>query len=107
MTLDGLQEELASKLKGCQHYYVRYADDFIVIVRDESTARQVIEIVNAFLEIRGLRLSETKTKITHISDGFDFLGWNFRKYRNGKLIIKPSDKSVKKFKDGIRDISIR
>jgi RNA-directed DNA polymerase len=104
MTLDGLQEELASKLKGCQHYYVRYADDFIVIVRDESTARQVIEIVNAFLEIRGLRLSETKTKITHISDGFDFLGWNFRKYRNGKLIIKPSSKSIKKFKDGIRDI---
>ena len=104
MTLDGLQEELTSKLQGRQHYYVRYADDFIVIVRDEVTARQVIEIVNAFLEIRGLRLSETKTKITHINDGFDFLGWNFRKYGNGKLIIKPFAKSAKKFKDGIRDI---
>ena len=104
MTLDGLQEELASKLKGQQHYYVRYADDFIAIVRDEQTARQVIEIINAFLEPRGLRLSETKTKITHINDGFDFLGWNLRKYRNGKLIIKPSAKSVKKFKDGVREI---
>ena len=104
MTLDGLQEELASKLKGHQHYYVRYADDFIAIVRDEQTARQVIEIINAFLEPRGLRLSETKTKITHINDGFDFLGWNFRKYCNGKLIIKPSAKSVMKFKDGIREI---
>ena len=104
MTLDGLQAELADKLKGNQHYYVRYADDFIIIVRDEQTARQAIEIVNAFLETRGLRLSETKTKITHVSDGFDFLGWNFRKYRNGKLIIKPAKKSVKKFKDGISQV---
>lgn len=104
MTLDGLQAELADKLKGKQRYYVRYADDFIIIVRDEQTARQAIEIVNAFLETRGLRLSETKTKVTHINDGFDFLGWNFRKYRNGKLIIKPSKKSVKKFKDGISQV---
>ena len=77
---------------------------FIIIVRDEQTALQAIEIVNAFLETRGLRLSETKTKITHVSDGFDFLGWNFRKYRNGKLIIKPAKKSVKKFKDGISQV---
>ena len=102
MTLDGMQAELADKLKGKQHYYVRYADDFIIIVRDEQTAQHAIETVNAFLEIRGLRLSDAKTKITHINDGFDFLGWNFRKYRNGKLIIKPAKKSVKKFKDGIK-----
>lgn len=104
MTLDGLKAELVNKLKGKQHYYVRYADDFIIIVRDEQTARHAIEIVNAFLEIRGLRLSDTKTKVTHINDGFDFLGWNFRKYRNGKLIIKPAKKSVKKFKDGIKQV---
>ncbi len=42
-------------------------------------------------------LSEEKTKITHIKEGFDFLGWNFRKY-NDKLIIKPSEKSIRKVK---------
>ena len=104
MTLDGLKAQLADNLKGKQHYYVRYADDFIIIVRDEQTAQQAIEIVNAFLETRGLRLSETKTKVTHISDGFDFLGWNFRKYSNNKLIIKPAKKSVKKIKAGISQV---
>ena len=42
-----------------------------------------------------MELSNEKTVITNINDGFDFLGWNFRKY-NGKLIIKPSKKSIKK-----------
>jgi len=46
-------------------------------------------MLEQFLMIRGLELSEEKTVITHISEGFDFLGWNFRKYKS-KLIIKPS-----------------
>lgn len=52
----------------------------------------------AFLKERGLTLSEEKTLITHISDGFDFLGFNVRKY-NGTLLIKPSRKSQKRFTD--------
>ena len=52
---------------------------------------------------RGLILSEEKTKITSIHDGFDFLGWNFRKY-NGKLIIKPSNKSICKIRKTLSDI---
>ncbi len=102
MTLDGLQKELGEKLKGRKHHFIRYADDFIIIVKEEETAQETIGIINSFLEIRGLRLSETKTKITHITDGFDFLGWNFRKYRNGHLIIKPSKKSVKRFMDNLK-----
>lgn len=43
---------------------------------------------------RGLELSEEKTVVTHIDEGFDFLGWTFRKFK-GKLIIKPSKKSIK------------
>ncbi|MEO1643704.1 MAG: group II intron maturase-specific domain-containing protein, partial [Chloroflexota bacterium] len=43
-----------------------------------------------------------KTQITHISEGFDFLGQNLRKYANGKLIIKPSKKNIKAFLDDIR-----
>ena len=46
-----------------------------------------------FLAERGLVLSPEKTKITHIADGFDFLGWNLRKY-NGKLLIKPSKANI-------------
>jgi RNA-directed DNA polymerase len=49
-----------------------------------------------------LTLSEEKTKITHIEEGFDFLGWNYRKY-DGKLLIKPSKKNVKAFLKNIRE----
>ena len=74
----------------------------IVIVKEKETAREIIEIINSFLEIRGLRLSESKTKITHIEEGFDFLGWNFRKYQNGHLLIKPSIKSIKRFTENMK-----
>ncbi|MBU6494400.1 MAG: HNH endonuclease, partial [Burkholderiales bacterium] len=52
--------------------------------------------VEAFLAVRGLQLSEAKTRVVHINDGFDFLGWNFRKY-SGKLLIKPSKKNAQAF----------
>ena len=51
---------------------------------------------------RGLELSPEKTVITNIYDGFNFLGQHFRKYSNGKFIIKPSKKSIKKLMDKIR-----
>jgi len=60
--------------------------------------------ITQFLKIRGLRLSEEKTHITHITEGFDFLGWNFRKYPSGKLLTKPSDKSVKAVLEKTREI---
>lgn len=55
------------------------------------------------MAIRGLELSEEKTKITHIAEGFDFLGQNVRKYQ-GKLLIKPANKSVKALLDKVREI---
>lgn len=67
----------------------------IITAVDQETATQARQAVQEFLAERGLSLSEEKTHITHIDDGFDFLGWNFRKYK-GKLIIKPAQKSVKK-----------
>ena len=59
--------------------------------------------IEAFLAQRGLRLSPAKTRVTHIDEGFDFLGWNFRKYR-GVLLIKPSRKNVKAFYGKVREI---
>ena len=55
-----------------------------------------------FLKQRGLELSVEKTVITSIQEGFDFLGQNFQKYPNGKLIIKPAKKRVKKLLDKVR-----
>ena len=57
-------------------------------------------MIKDFLTDRGLELSDEKTLITHIDDGFDFLGWNFRKYE-GKLLVKPAEKSIKKFTEEI------
>jgi len=59
--------------------------------------------VEAFLAQRGLRLSPAKTRVTHIDEGFDFLGWNFRKY-SGTLLIKPSKKNVQAFYGKVRGI---
>ena len=64
-----------------------------VSVDSEETAKEIMELIELFLKDRGLELSEEKTLITHIDEGFDFLGWNFRKY-NVKHLIKPSGKSI-------------
>jgi len=74
---------------------VRYADDFIVTAKTKEIAEEAKELIRQFLKDKGLELSEEKTLITHIDNGFDFLGWNFRKY-NGTLLVKPSKKSIDK-----------
>jgi len=74
---------------------VRYADDFIVTGATQDLLEPDVKpLVERFMGERGLRLSPEKTVITHIAAGFDFLGQNVRKY-NGKILIKPSRKSVK------------
>jgi len=81
---------------------VRYADDFVVTGGSKELLEMEIRPwIEEFLAVRGLRLSAAKTKIVHIDEGFDFLGWNFRKY-SGKLLIKPSKKNVKAFYEKLR-----
>ncbi len=82
--------------------FVRYADDFIVTANSEEIAIDVKELIKDFLKDRGLELSDEKTIITHIDNGFDFLGWNFRKYK-GKLLVKPAKNSIDKFTVKISD----
>lgn len=112
MTLDGLEAELEAvfgkkrtpKAYRNKVHLVRYADDFIITsASKELLEDEVKPLVARFLAARGLELSQEKTRITHISEGFDFLGQNVRKY-SGKLIIKPSKKNVLAFKDKIREI---
>lgn len=83
--------------------FVRYADDFIVAGENIETLERVKTIIKEFLKERGLELADEKTVITNIEEGFDFLGWNFRKY-NKKLIIKPNKKSIQGIKKKISDM---
>lgn len=86
--------------------FVRYADDFVVTAATPELALEAKELIREFLAERGLELSDEKTVVTNIDDGFDFLGWNFRKY-NEKLIIKPSQKAVKAIVSNISDTILR
>ena len=115
-TLDGLEKTLRDKFtevsktgnpvhKTSKHQVnlVQYADDFIITGKSkELLENEVKPLVDNFLKERGLTLSTEKTKMTHIEEGFDFLGWNFRKY-DGKMLIKPSKKNVKAFLGKIRE----
>ncbi len=113
MALDGLQSLLAQrfkkhKIKGKEYcpkvHLVRYADDFIITSRNkEVIENEILPLVREFLAERGLTLSEEKTKITHIHEGFDFLGFNIRKFGD-KLLTRPSKEAQKKFADKMRKI---
>jgi RNA-directed DNA polymerase len=105
MVLDGLEAVIKEATKGLTKIHViRYADDFIVTAETpEILEERVKPAVEAFLQARGLSLSEEKTHITHIDTGFKFLGFNIRKYK-GKLLIKPDKSSVKSVLDKVREI---
>jgi RNA-directed DNA polymerase len=105
MTLSGLEHTIRSAAsKHDKVNVVVYADDFIVTGTSKEVLEQKVKpVISAFLRERGLELSETKTKIASITEGFDFLGHHIRKYK-GKLLIKPSKKNVKTFLDDIRGI---
>jgi RNA-directed DNA polymerase len=75
---------------------IRYADDFIVTARDKGNLEAAQTQIQQWLSERGLELSTEKTLITHIDEGFDFLGFNHRHY-HGQLFIMPSKKKVLDF----------
>ena len=125
IALDGLNEKLGIKyrwqkdkrspqgglwLNKTDRTYVRYADDFIVLCKTQEDAITVKKLlINELSEI-GLELSREKTKIVHLDKGFDFLGWNFRRYtetsrRSGKCVfIKPSKKNIQDFKNRLKEV---
>ena len=104
MALDGLQSFLQRRFKGQSVYLVRYADDFIITATTKAVlADEVKPLVSEFLEERGLELAEDKTHIVHIDEGFDFLGFHFRKY-HGKLFIKPAKASIAAVKEKVQGI---
>jgi RNA-directed DNA polymerase len=91
---------------------VRYADDFVVFCTSQQDAIRVKDILlPPWLAERGLSLSSEKTRIVHLTEGFDFLSYNVRHYRSPlvtrtgwKLLIKPSKKAVTAKRRELRDI---
>ena len=90
---------------------VRYADDLAVLCPTQEKAIEAREILSQWLGIRGLKLSDEKTHIRHLREGFNFLAFNIRHYpapnssRSGyKLLIKPSPEAVKEVKRKLKGI---
>ena len=86
---------------------VRYADDFVIFSQTKDEIEKVRNILEPYLNERGLELAEDKTKITHTHEGFTFLGFNCRLYKTQnryKCFIKPSKESIKKAKENISDV---
>ncbi|NET64460.1 MAG: group II intron reverse transcriptase/maturase [Moorea sp. SIO1G6] len=81
---------------------IRYADDFVIMHKDQTVVEECQKIISKWLNDMGLELKPNKTKVTHTFDGFDFLGFNIRQYKVGKnqskqgfkTIIKPSKEKV-------------
>ena len=105
MTLDGLEKAIKESCPSRKKVnFIRYADDFIVTAESrELLENNIIPAINDFLKPRGLKLSEEKTRIVSIEQGFDFLGQHLQKFRN-KLIITPSKESTKGFLEKVRNI---
>lgn len=82
---------------------VRYADDLVVCCLSQEQAEQVKAQLAAWLKPRGLSFNEDKTHIVHLNEGFDFLGFNVRRHRSRKLIIRPSSEAVRRIRKRLTD----
>lgn len=113
ITLHGMEDALGIKYdkRGqiiSNRIVVKYADDFVCLCETKDDAQLVVEQLKPWLSQRGLQLSEEKTQIVHITQGFDFLGHNIRHYKDTssktgyKLLTKPSQKAIKEIRHKIR-----
>lgn len=105
LTLDGMERTIQQALgrkRGDKVNFVRYADDFIVTGASKELLEQKVQpALTAFLHQRGLKLSEQKTVITHIQEGFNFLGHTVRKHED-KLLITPAKSNLQALQGKIR-----
>lgn len=119
IALHGMEEALgveyrggtsADTIKRTCPVVIRYADDFVVLCHSEEMAIEAREKIKIFLALRGLVLSEEKTNISKLEDGFDFLSFNIRSYSvsdrkaGHKTLIKPSQKAVKNFRRKMKEL---
>jgi RNA-directed DNA polymerase len=93
----------ASKVQKDSPVLVRYADDFVACCLTREQAERVRGQLMSWLAVRGLSLNEDKTHVVHLTQGFDFLGWNIRRYPGSKLLIKPSKAAIRKHRHKLAD----
>ena len=86
------------------HQSVRYADDMVIILKPKDNAEKILERISEFLADRGMKVSESKTKLTATTDGFDFLGWHLKVQSNGKFRCIPSVDNFKAFRQKVKSI---
>jgi RNA-directed DNA polymerase len=111
MTLDGLERTLLRRFplnrwRDRQRVnLVRFADDILVTGRSQDQLEQEVKpVIEKFLAERGLELSSEKTRIIHVSKGFEFLGQHIRRYGNGKVLTKPAKRSISSLLDRVRSV---
>ena len=120
ITLDGLEKEIDAAFgivfrpDGCRKnnihkiHLIRYADDFIVTASSKEILEEKVKpLIEQFLLARGLQLSQEKTHITPISQGFNFLGQHVRMYANGKLLLRPAKESMLSVKEKLKKIIVK
>lgn len=90
--------------QGVYFNFIRYADDFVVIGENPKLLRLLQIEIEAFLNERGLELSKEKTHITNVHEGFDFFGFHFKKFPNGKMLVQPTKEGIKSFKSKVKEI---
>ncbi|NEP27103.1 reverse transcriptase domain-containing protein [Moorena sp. SIO3I6] len=86
------------------HTSLRYADDMVFILKPKDNATKILDKVKVFLAERGMEISEEKTKLTKATDGFNFLGWNFRVQKNGKFRSIPSEENHRNIRKKIKAV---
>lgn len=96
--LDGLDHTMAES--GFE--MVRYADDFVILCQGEEQAHAALALVTEWVGQARLALHPDKTRVVHESEGFDFLGYRFKRGRR-----RPRRKSLEALKDKIRERSKR
>lgn len=106
MTLDGIQlmlydlQEGKEKIDYYDGYAIRFADDILITARTFESANLFLNKVKEFVNVRGLKLSDEKTYITTVNQGFDFLSRHY--YKDHNIVrCKPSDKAVTKLESDL------
>ena len=89
----------AREFKAGRPALTRYAGDLVVCCHSRQDAEQVKARLAGWLEPRGLAFNDARTRIVPVTEGFGFLGFNLRRYPNGKLLIKPGATAIKRFRD--------
>ena len=115
IALDGMEESVGVRYRDTGTYtklmsqvaLIRYADDFVIFATTEKEAEESKAKVDDWLRVRGLELSQEKTAIRHLRDGFDFLGFSIREHKElnsdkAILLIRPSKDAVVKFRKRLR-----